>query len=156
MPNVQKISNTSTSARSLHRGFTLVELLLVIVILSILAALVIPQFTSAANESRENSLKTDLVRVREQLEIYKQQHNGEWPTLDNISDQLTETSKADGTTSSSASAGYRFGPYLHQIPDNPFTGNNVVDNGAVGASDWYYDESTGAFRANDTTAHREY
>lgn len=156
MQSVQRIAGLSTAARSLRRGFTLVEILIVVVILAILAALVVPQFSSAANEARENSLKTDLYRIRQQVEVYKQQHNGDWPALAKFAAQLTQTSRGDGTTSANSSAGYKYGPYLQQIPVNPFTGNNVVKDGDVGTSDWYYDQTTGVFRANDSTKHREY
>ena len=43
-----------------NSGFTLVEILIVVVILGILAAIVIPQFSQASNEARESSLKSNL------------------------------------------------------------------------------------------------
>ncbi|GAH59870.1 unnamed protein product, partial [marine sediment metagenome] len=52
-------------------GFTLVEILIVVVILGILAAIVIPQFTSASTEAKENSLKSDLHSMRSQISLYK-------------------------------------------------------------------------------------
>lgn len=145
----------STSLRT-PTGFTLVEILIVVVIIAILAAIVVPQFTSAANQTRENSLKMDLFRVRQQIEVYSQQHDGHYPSLTNFSDQLTKPSTADGTTASTSTIGHPFGPYLHQIPVNPFTSGNQLSSDAVGSSDWYYDPSTGAFRANDSTEHRAY
>lgn len=137
-------------------GFTLIEILVVVVILGILAAIVVPQFTSAAGETRENSLKMDLFRIRQQLEIYKQQHNGNWPTLADFEDQLTQASDMAGDTAVAGTAGYRFGPYLRTIPSNPFSNGNTIGDGAVGASDWYYDETSGDFHANDSAEHRAY
>ena len=53
------------------RAFTLVEILIVVVILGILAAIVIPQFTTAAESSKESALKQDVFRFREQIEALK-------------------------------------------------------------------------------------
>ncbi len=59
-----------------HRnsGFTLVEILIVVIILGILAAIVIPQFTNASQDARRNSLMSQLQTVRSQIELYKLQH----------------------------------------------------------------------------------
>jgi len=142
--------------RRAARGFTLVEILIVVVILGILAAIVIPQFTSAAEESRESSVKMSVHRIRQQLEIYQQEHNGQLPTLANIDDQLTLSSNAAGQTAAIGSSGYAFGPYIRQIPTNPRTGTNDVGDGDFGTSAWYYNETTGEFRANDSEASAEF
>ncbi|MEE9370683.1 MAG: prepilin-type N-terminal cleavage/methylation domain-containing protein, partial [Sedimentisphaerales bacterium] len=56
-------------------GFTLVEILIVVVILGILAAIVIPQFTDASTQAKESALASDIQMMRSQLELYKIQHN---------------------------------------------------------------------------------
>lgn len=134
------------------RAFTLVEILIVVVILGILAALVIPQFSSAAAMSRENSIRMDLHRMRAQIEIYRQQHNSTPPSLANFADQMTKSSTADGDTAEVGTSGYRFGPYIQSVPLNPTTNTRTVSEGAVGSSGWYYNETTGDFRANDSEA----
>ena len=135
------------------KAFTLVEILIVVVILGILAAMVIPQFVSATTEAKQNSSKMDLHRMRTQLELYQQQH-GAWPALATFVDQLTLASKADGSTAASGTAGYNLGPYILEVPTNPMTRSNTVGAGAVGSSDWYYAEATGEFRANDSAESR--
>jgi general secretion pathway protein G len=139
---------------SSHRAFTLVEILIVVVILGILAAIVVPQFTSATNESRENALKMSLHRIRQQLEIYEQQHDGDYPSLENFEEQMTLASDSLGNTAAVGTDGFPHGPYIREIPKNPFTSTNTVGDGAVGDSDWYYDEITGEFAANDEAEHR--
>ena len=134
-------------SRTRQGGFTLVEILIVVIILGILAAIVIPQFTQASNDARVSSLTSNLQTVRSQLELYKVQHLDAYPSLAAFTTQMTGQTKIDGT------AGTDFGPYMRAIPANPFTNTNTVGNGAVGSSAWKYDAATGTFTANDTAAH---
>src|SRR5688500_12752746 len=72
--------NRTAIARRIRKGFTLVEILIVVIILGILAAIVIPQFTSASQEARESSALSLLQTIRSQMELYKLQHGDKWPT----------------------------------------------------------------------------
>ena len=56
---------------SRNAGFTLVEILIVVVILGILSAIVIPQFTSASDTAKANAMTTQLQTIRSQLELYR-------------------------------------------------------------------------------------
>ncbi len=57
-----------------RRAFTLIEILIVVVILGILAAIVLPQFTDASNEAMEASVRTQLQTIRSQIELYNVQN----------------------------------------------------------------------------------
>lgn len=129
------------------QGFTLVEILIVVVILGILAAIVIPQFTSASETAKGSSVVSQLQTIRSQLELYQVQHNGNYPTLTlmqqgtNDWEVMTLETDADGVTGT----GNAFGPYLQKAPVNPFTSSSLVgEAGSAADTDgWSYDEDTG-------------
>jgi general secretion pathway protein G len=132
-----------------RRAFTLVELLIVVIILGILAAVVIPQFSDASTDARLASLTTNLQTIRGQVDLYRLQHNGVYPTLADFANQMTKKTDVDGTVNASG----KFGPYLQRIPNNPFTvggsGNDVTNTAAASNKAWYYDETAGTFKANN-------
>lgn len=64
-----------------NKAFTLVEILIVVVILGILAAIVVPQFTNAANDARSGNLSSQLKTLQNQIELYAAQNNGAYPDL---------------------------------------------------------------------------
>jgi len=133
-------------------GFTLVEILIVVVILGILAAIVIPQFTEASTEAKTSSLCTDLQTMRSQIELYKIQHNDALPGLGTASFVLALT----GQTDVAGAVGTDYGPYVQKIPTNQFTDDDTVtENGILGdaSGGWEFNTTTGAFHADDTAAH---
>ena len=143
-----------TASNARQRAFTLVEILVVVVILGILAAIVVPQFSNASEDSKESALQQDLFRIRQQIELYANHHNGDYPDLANFIDQMTLPSDLDGNTAAIGTAGYHYGPYLQKMPNNPFTDTVPLSDGAVGSSAWYYDQATGHIAPNDSAAHR--
>src|SRR5256885_10143298 len=91
-------------SRKSNKGFTLVEILIVVIILGILAAIVIPQFTNASQDARKSSLVSQLQTIRSQIELYKLQHRDAWPTSDGavasawVWSKMTAKTNDDGTT----------------------------------------------------------
>ena len=133
-------------------GFTLVELLIVVVILAILASVVIPQFTNVSSDAKESSLRSNLATVRQAISLYRVQHNETYPGQGGWAEfvtQLTTATAADGTP------GSKYGPYLRDtFPANPFTetatGKTVatMPAGPSGSEAWIYCTADGQLRPN--------
>jgi general secretion pathway protein G len=131
-------------------GFTLVEILIVVIILGILAAIVIPQFTNASQDARTSSLVSQLQTLRSQIELYKLQHKDQLPNLIPATgwDLLLNKTDADQNMPPLAGA-TEFGPYLQAVPKNPLNGLSTLENGdgtgnASAAVGFIYDYNAGA------------
>ena len=133
-------------------GFTLVELLIVVIILGLLAAIVIPQFSSASTEARENMLRENLRILRLQIGCYQAQHsdvppgypNGDTsaaPTAESFEDQFIGFTNAQGGTNATRSAEYCYGPYMSRMPENPVNQSATIavmnDGGAAPGGNGY-------------------
>ncbi len=139
--------------RKRNGGFTLVEILIVVVILGILAAIVIPQFTQASTEARESSLRSNLQSIRSQIELFKIQHNDFAPTSAALFvAEMTGRTDQDRTVNAAG----EFGPYLQDIPTNPFTSGNTINAAYLAGDDWTYvvdAQGDPSFTASDTAIH---
>ncbi|MCE5303478.1 MAG: type II secretion system GspH family protein [Planctomycetaceae bacterium] len=141
-------------------AFTLIEVLIVVIIMAVLAATIIPQFSSSTNDAKLSSLKFNLHTIRSQIEMYKVHHSSTVPTLANFTDQMTKATNVSGQTGTSGTS-YPYGPYFQgEVPANPFNSLNTLsttsatnDTEAKAAADdtssgWLYNPSTGDFFPN--------
>ena len=131
----------------LQRGFTLVELLIVVIILAILAAIVIPQFSSATTDTREAALDSNLGGLRNAIELYKAQHTtyagavattagtctavkgtGAINSAQALMDHLLMYSDASGNTCTVGdTTTFKYGPYIRKgMPNDAVTGKGSV------------------------------
>jgi len=154
----------------MRRAFSLVELIVVVVIIGILAAIAIPRFSRGAAGAGDSSVRANLSVLRNAIELYYYEH-GEYPgqkgdgtngagTEAAFIAQLTQYTTDEGLVSATKDATYRFGPYLRTgIPPCPVaprmgkTGVAMVTTPPVyqaGAADagWVFNYQTGDIRVN--------
>lgn len=136
------------------KGFSLVEILIVVVLLAILAAIVIPQVSNATQDARTTALLSNLQTIRSRLEVYKVQHRDRYPD-ERFVEQMVQYTDEAGDVNDVPDPDYPLGPYLCAIPPNPFSGDTTVEivTGTTPfvAPDedggWWYNATTGEFRA---------
>ena len=81
----------------IRRGFTLVELMLVVLILGIISAAVIAAFSTSTSQSRQSSVASQLQTIRQQIQLYSADHSDVYPDLvDNQWAQMTQTTDVFG------------------------------------------------------------
>jgi len=120
-------ASTRPSAARRANGFTLVEILIVVVILGILAAVVIPQFSSASVEAVRSATERQLQAINHQIELYRAQNGQAFPTQD--ADNPMGEAGANGNWGVLVSE-----KYLREPPRNPYTNNiNLIEGDAADA-----------------------
>jgi len=134
-----------TTGSSSHRrqGFTLIEVLIVIVVIAILSMLVVPRAMAARRCAKEAQLRGNLKQLRDAIERFEGTTAAWPPSLTDImaADGVAVSGDMDGRGGQVDRNAYD-GPYIQtgdgQLPQDPFTG----------AADWVYDNATGAVHSN--------
>ena len=164
------MNKTSTKA-----GFTLVELLIVVVILAILAGIMVPQFGSATDDAKLSALDTTLANTRVAVDLFYQNHGFYPSSVTSIGsacdtaggttgagtansevaflDHLRLYSNIVGESCNLSDTNFRFGPYMKKstLPDNPYTLSSatvVVTAGLLGMN---ATGTTGGWRFDNKT-----
>ena len=121
-----------------RNGFTLVEILIVVLLLGILATMVVPQVSTASQDARLSSIRSTLQKTRGQLELFKLEHGGIPPQTSGLWVDMThQTDTAE--TNVATPTGTHFGPYLQAAPNNNWNGLTTASSAAIDtAAGWYY------------------
>ena len=166
-------------------GFTLIEMLVVVIVLGILAMIIIPQITVSTDDAKLKTLQTNLNTMRNAIELYYHQHNQIYPGAVDNSDgdgapadadaaatafiaQLVTYTEASGKAVVTKTATSIYGPYLKtgKLPMNPYSETNdltcdiltatVTTRTALSTTAWRFYVKTGVFIADDHTDHDDY
>ena len=160
-----------------EKGFTLIEMIIVVIIMGILAAVIIPQIAVTTGDAQLSTLQTDLSAMRNAVEIYYAQHNATYPGARDITggvpaddaasatafvQQLTRYTNANGVVSDDVDrTNFPFGPYVKggALPENPYNSLNTVHvdrtetditvKASDGTTAWKFYMLTGVLMADD-------
>ena len=121
----------------MHNGFTLIELVVVVMIIGILAAVAAPKLLGTSASATDNGLKQSLNVVRDAIERYTAEHGGTLPGPDEAGLKLA------------------LQPYLRAFPKSPLTNTNTIAIAATagtttpsGGQAWMYNKADGTFIVN--------
>jgi len=156
---VQKRAGRIGAAQTV-RGFTMIEILIVVAILGIAAAIVLPKFSNASQTARDNVLKDELRYLRTQIVVFKAQHRDvppgypggnvmAVPSAAEFVQQMTKNTD-ERCNVGAPSQVFHLGPYLSKMPPNPINALDTVivvaGNAAMPAPDnstgWIYKPQT--------------
>lgn len=142
------------SAKASPRAFSLVEVLIVIVIMAILAAVIVPSFFDSVQDADDAVALNNLQNMRLIIERYRGNHHGIMPSATLV--ELVRMTNANGEIGTTSE--YPYGPYLTDLPKNPLNGHSTIrviansepTTGEVtGTYGWLYHPASGSIYLDD-------
>lgn len=114
MLSASRFSLRRAQSSSLQRGFTLIEIMVVVVIMGILAALVVPKLMGRTDDARILAARQDISTLMQSLKLYKLD-NHRYPTTEQgLQSLITKP------TSGPAANGWKTGGYVDKLPKDPW------------------------------------
>ena len=111
-PSLAHRARQRLAARARSAGFTLIELMVVLVIIGVLAALIVPNVLDRADDARSTAARTDVTNVMQALKLYRLD-NQRYPTAEQGLQALV-------ARPSSGPAPLNWKPYLEKLPNDPW------------------------------------
>ncbi|MGQ0628600.1 MAG: type II secretion system protein [Phycisphaerales bacterium] len=142
------------------RGFSLVELVMVVITIGIVAAIAVPRFSRAALDARDAAFIRTAVTLQNAIDLYNAEHADRSPAINaagavdpvglNLTRRLTQTTDDDG------GLGGIWGPYLRDWPVNPVNNRRTVriDGAPAGANShgWRFNTAKGTIESDHLTS----
>ncbi len=114
MRNIASPLIRSELTRTAARGFTLIEIMVVVVIMGILAALIVPKLMGRTDDARITAAKQDIATLMQALKLYKLD-NQRYPTTEQSLQALMTK-----PTTGPAADGWKVGGYIDKLPKDPW------------------------------------
>ena len=114
MQNISLLPAHHRARTARSRGFTLIEIMVVVVIMGILAALVVPKLMGRTDDARVTAARQDIATIMQSLKLYKLD-NQRYPTTEQGLKALTEK-----PTTGPEARGWKSGGYLDKLPKDPW------------------------------------
>ena len=111
-PSLAHRTRQRLAARARSSGFTLIELMVVLVIIGVLAALIVPNVLDRADDARSTAARTDVTNTMQALKLYRLD-NQRYPTAEQGLQALV-------ARPSSGPAPLNWKPYLEKLPNDPW------------------------------------
>ena len=149
-PLAGRLHSLTRRSHSRGRGFSLIELVIVVVIVGLLAAIAIPRFSSAGDSATDAAFSADLETLRKAIELYQGEHLGTYPDAARIANQLTQYTDIHGNPSPTKTSTHTYGPYVRAIPPlkvGPNRGCTKVAATTGNDVGWIYDQASGQVTA---------
>jgi general secretion pathway protein G len=107
-------SSSSVTRRARSRGFTLIEIMVVVVIMGILAALVVPKLMGRTDDARIMAAKQDISTIMQALKLYRLD-NSRYPTTEQGLQALVAK-----PTGGPIPSNWKEGGYIEKLPKDPW------------------------------------
>lgn len=122
-----------------RRGFTLVELTVVVLIIGIIATIAAPKFFDSLADAKDNSAVSNLATIRNAIELYKA-NNAAYPGTDEASFKAAVETLLQN--------GFPTCPVGNKDATVEFVGTGTDPLAVTGVKSWIYNRNTGEFRIN--------